>query len=243
MWLSSNNNGGGGKQRRGRHNWQQQQHQQQQQQQQQAPELPVYSTALLQRLAAMPQADFAARCPPDAARLTASAVGGTVQLQALRKTLHVGGRCVAMARCCCLVVAGLGRFRRQAATAMHRSFHDVLPALPCPTGISSCGEASRSRPGLSMGSARGRAQCRCDKASRLPALQMHAGIVGALAEHAAGLVACSLPGSFLRLLVFARAAACKLFGNHLPACYLPAACRMPLSVQCCLPSRLTRTPW
>ena len=92
MWLSPNSGsgGGGGKQRWGRHNWQQQQ----QQQQQQAPELPVYSTALLQRLAAMPQADFAARCPADAARLTAPAVGAAVQLQALRKTLHVGGRCV-----------------------------------------------------------------------------------------------------------------------------------------------------
>ena len=102
-WLAANSGGSGGKQRRGRHNWQQKQ--QQQQQQSEAPELPVYSTALLQRLAAMPQADFAARCPADAARLTAPAVAATVQLQALRKALHVGGRC-GRASCCCWLACG-----------------------------------------------------------------------------------------------------------------------------------------
>ena len=94
LWLAPNGGDGGGNgssKRHKRHNWQQQQ----QQAQQAAPELPVHSTALLQRLGAMPHADFAARCPADAARLTAPGVGSTVQLQAQRKTLLVGGRCVA----------------------------------------------------------------------------------------------------------------------------------------------------
>lgn len=94
-WLAASG-GGGGRQRRGwgRHGKQQRQQGKQQagqQQQQGEAELPALTDAVVQRLAGMPQAEFAAGCPPAAAQLAQPAAAAAVQLQARRLPVHIGG--------------------------------------------------------------------------------------------------------------------------------------------------------
>lgn len=102
-WLAPA--GGGGRRERrggwGRHGKQQRQQGRGQAGQQQQPgeaELPALTDAVVQRLAAMPQADFAAGCPAAAAQLAPPAAPATVQLQARRLPLHIGGRYLKLRR-------------------------------------------------------------------------------------------------------------------------------------------------
>lgn len=91
-WLAPSS-GGGGWQRRGRGR----RDGRAQQQQEQQPELPALTPAVVQRLAALSQADFAASCPAAAAQLACPAAA-TVRLQARRKPVHVGGRYLKLRR-------------------------------------------------------------------------------------------------------------------------------------------------
>ncbi len=95
-WLAPAAGAGGNRQRRGgRGGWQQQR------QQAAAPPdaaPPALTDAVVARLASMPWADFAAACPPSAAQLLPPATHASVQLQARRRPLHVGGRYLKLRR-------------------------------------------------------------------------------------------------------------------------------------------------
>ena len=91
-WLAPSGGGGGGRHRRGRGR------QAKQQQQEQQQELPALTEAVVQRLAAMPQAGFAASCPPDAAQLAPPPAAATVQLAARRAPVHIGGQYLKLRR-------------------------------------------------------------------------------------------------------------------------------------------------
>ncbi len=99
-WLATTNSSAG-RQRRGwgRHGKQQRQQPKQQQQQQQGEqELPALTDAVVQRLAGMLQAEFAAGCPQAAAQLAVPAAPATVQLQGRRQPVHIGGRYLKLRR-------------------------------------------------------------------------------------------------------------------------------------------------
>ena len=83
---------------RGRHGRQVQQQQQQQQHDAQAADVPALTDAVVQRLAALPHADFAASCPPGATALAAPGTAAALALQARRRPLHVGGRYLKLRR-------------------------------------------------------------------------------------------------------------------------------------------------
>ncbi|KAL4856344.1 putative tRNA pseudouridine synthase Pus10 [Chlorella vulgaris] len=95
-WLAAS--AGNSKQRRGHWQAARKQAQQQAQQQQQQPDVPAVTEAVVQRLAAMPEAAFLAACPASTAQLAPPTLPAAVQLQACRRTLHIGGRYLKLRR-------------------------------------------------------------------------------------------------------------------------------------------------